>query len=76
MSSYFNRLRNANYCKYKCLRAEPSPRDPNIPAIEQSSAYQSIKYYGQGGTPVFRSFAVNQFGRILGTGGQPPTNFR
>ena len=74
--SYINQLRNANYCKYKCLPAIDIPRDPSIPAFIQNPGLQQIKIQrGYGGTPQFRSFAINQFGRYLGTGGQSPKNF-
>lgn len=75
--SYINQLRNANYCKYKCLSIVEIPRDTSIPAIEQNTGLQQVKIQaGRGGTPQFRSFPVNQFGRYFGTGGQAPNNFR
>jgi hypothetical protein len=43
--------------------------------IEQSTAFQQKKIQ-KGGTPQFRKFQINQFGRVAGTGGQPPNNFR
>ena len=74
--SYINQLRNANYCKYKCLYKQEVPRDTSIPAFIQNPGLQQIKIQrGYGGTPQFRSFAINQFGRYLGTGGQAPRNF-
>jgi hypothetical protein len=74
---YIKRLRNANYCRYKCLYKVYIPRDTNIPAIEQSSVLQQLKVQKNGGgTTQFRSFQINQFGRYLGTGGSAPTNFR
>jgi hypothetical protein len=77
MSSYFSRVRNQNYCKYKCYYHQEVPRDTNIPAIEQSSVLQQLKVKKNGGgTPQFRSFQINQFGRYLGTGGSAPNNFR
>ena len=75
--SYDIRLRNANYCVYKCLYYQEILRDTNIPAIEQNTGFQQIKKRkGYGGTPQFRSFQINQFGRYLGTGGSAPNNFR
>ena len=72
----FVRTRNTQYCKYKCLYRQIIPHDPGIPAFIQNPGIQAIKLSGPGGKPQFRSFEVNQFGRYLGTGGQPPRNFR
>ena len=76
MSSYFSRLRNKNYCKYKCYYHQEVIRDTNIPAIEQNIVFQQLKIKKNGGSPRFRNFQINQFGRYLGTGGSPPSNFR
>jgi hypothetical protein len=73
--SYDIRLRNKNYCAYKCLFVQSLPSQTDIPAIDQSPALKQIKLQ-KGGTPQFRQFQINQFGRIAGTGGQPPNNFR
>ena len=73
--SYDIRLRNKNYCAYKCLFVQSLPSQTDIPAIDQSPALQQIKLQ-KGGTPQFRQFQINQFGRIAGTGGQPTNKFR
>ena len=73
--SYDIRLRNKNYCAYKCLFNQEPVSRTDIPAIEQSTAIQQIKLQ-KGGKPQFREFQINQFGRVAGTGGQPPNNFR
>ena len=75
MTSYFSRVRNKNYCKYKCYYNQEVPRDTSIPAIEQNTGIQQIKIQKGGGTPQFRSYPTNQFGRYLGTGGRPLSNF-
>jgi len=72
--SYDIRLRNKNYCAYKCLFNQEPVSKTDIPAVEQSTAIQQIKLQ-KGGTPQFRQFQINQFGRVAGTGGQPPNNF-
>lgn len=74
--SYDIRLRNANYCRYKCLFHQVIQPDPDIPAFIQNTGLQQIKIQNGGGKPQFRKFEINQFGRYNGTGGQPPTNFR
>ena len=73
--SYDIRLRNKNYCAYKCLFNQEPVSRTDIPAIEQSTAIQQIKLQ-KGGKPQFREFQIKQFGRVAGTGGQPPNNFR
>jgi hypothetical protein len=67
-------LKRGNYCKYNCFREEEHLRDTNLTAVFQSSAINQIKIQ-KGGTPQFRKFAINQFGRVLGTGGRPLSNF-
>lgn len=73
--SYDMRLIRRNYCAYKCLTYTPPVDNTSIPAIEQNTGIQQIKIQ-KGGTPQFRSFFINQFGRYAGTGGSPLTNFR
>lgn len=73
--SYINRFRNADYCRNKCLSDQSPISRTDIPAIEQSSAIQQIKNT-MGGKPQLRHFNINQFGRVAGTGGQAPNNFR
>lgn len=73
--SYDTRVKSANYCQFKCLYVQEIPNDPAIPAFIQNTGIQQIKIQ-KGGTPQFRQFQINQFGRVAGTGGRPPTNFR
>lgn len=69
------RITKANYCSFKCLKEQIPLKDTSINAIEQSPAIKQIKIQ-KGGTPQFRSFYINQFGRPLGEGGKPLSNFR
>ena len=73
--SYDIRLRNKNYCAYKCLFVQSLPSQTDVPAIDQNTAIQQIKITKRG-KPQLRRFDINQFGRVAGTGGQPPNNFR
>lgn len=68
------KIRRKNYCANKCIRFQQILNDTDIPAIEQNTGLQQIKIQ-KGGTPHFRNFAINQFGRIAGTGGRPLSNF-
>lgn len=68
------KLRRKNYCAYKCIRFQEILRYTDIPAIEQNTGFQQIKIQ-KGGTPQFRKFEINQFGRYVGSGGRPPSNF-
>ena len=72
--SYDMRIRRKNYCAYKCLSEQAILDNTGIPAIEQNTGLIQIKIQ-KGGTPQFRKFDVNQFGRIAGTGGRPLSNF-
>jgi hypothetical protein len=67
-------FRRKNYCNYKCIRFQKVLTNTGIPAIEQNQGIQQIKIQ-KGGTPQFRHFQINQFGRYVGTGGRAPTNF-
>ena len=73
---YDNRLRNDNYCKYKCITYHDIIQNTDIPAFIQNTGLQQIKIQNGGGTPQFRKFVINQFGRVAGTGGMSLTNFR
>lgn len=80
--SYDMRIRRKNYCAYNCFRFQKSEYeifnsnpDKSIPAIQQKPGFQQIKIQ-KGGTPQFRKFTINQFGRYTGTGGRPLSNFR
>ena len=74
---YETRLRNANYCRYKCLATNVViPNDTSIPAIDQNTGIQQIKIQNSGGTPQFRKYSINQFGRYVGTGGKKLSNFK
>jgi len=68
------KIRRKNYCAYKCLEFQQILPNTNIPAIQQNFGFQQIKLQ-KGGTPQFRNFQINQFGRYVGTGGKPPSNF-
>lgn len=68
------KIRRKNYCANKCIRFQQILANTDIPAIEQNTSLQQIKNQ-KGGTPQFRNFAINQFGRIAGTGGRPLSNF-
>ena len=75
--TYKIRLRNANYCRYKCIQNNVIiPDNTSIPAIEQNTGLQQIKVQNGGGTPQFRKYSINQFGRYVGTGGKKLSNFR
>jgi|TARA_B110001469_G_C9645639_1_gene326211 hypothetical protein len=67
-------LKRGNYCKYNCFREETPLPDTNLNAVFQNSAINQIKIQ-KGGTPQFKKFSINQFGRVLGTGGRPLSNF-
>jgi hypothetical protein len=68
------KIRRKNYCAYKCIKFQQILNNTGIPAIEQNTGFQQVKMQ-RGGTPQFRNFRINQFGRIAGTGGRPLSNF-
>lgn len=68
------KIRRKNYCAYKCIEFQQILNNTGIPAIEQNTGFQQVKIQ-KGGTPQFRNFRINQFGRISGTGGRPLSNF-
>jgi hypothetical protein len=73
--SYSFLSKPSNYCKKKCLYEHTIPQDKGLPAIFQNTGIQQIKIHKGGGTPQFRHFEINQYGRYKGTGGQPLNNF-
>ena len=46
----------------------------NLPINEKKSESVQLRIQ-KGGKPVFYEKIINQFGRELGTGGKPPSNF-
>ena len=72
--SYTMKINRKNYCANKCFSEQVMLNNTSIPAIEQNPGLIQIKIQ-KGGTPQFRKFEVNQFGRIAGTGGRPLSNF-
>jgi hypothetical protein len=75
MSYYINRIRNSNYCVYKCLNYHEPVDNTSIPAYLKNTGILQLKIQNGGGTPQFRKYTINQFGRYNGTGGKPLSNF-
>ena len=69
------KIRRNNYCNFKCFSYQQVLNDTSIPAFIQNTGLQQIKIQKNGGTPQFRKYSINQFGRYVGSGGSPLSNF-
>ena len=78
------RFRQRPACAYICaadlspnfpLKSILNPNQGDVNGIAKNTAIQQIKIQ-KGGKPQFFQFQINEFGRVAGTGGQPPSNFR